>query len=129
MHTENYVWGTAINPYNKERSCGGSSGGDAGLVASRCVPLGIGTDIGGSIRIPAHFNGLTGFRASPWRMAQGTVIVLPSSFNPYTIIKSCIGPLGKTVDDIKVGLQVLMQSHAYKYDSNCPPCPFREEVY
>ena len=66
MHSENYVWGTAINPYSKERSCGGSSGGDGGLVASRCVPLGIGTDIGGSVRIPAHFNGIMGFRPSPW---------------------------------------------------------------
>ena len=62
VHSVNKIWGRAKNPYDQERSCGGSSGGDAGLVASRCVPLGIGTDIGGSIRIPAAFNGIVGFK-------------------------------------------------------------------
>jgi Asp-tRNA(Asn)/Glu-tRNA(Gln) amidotransferase A subunit family amidase len=56
------IWGTAENFYDRERSCGGSSGGDAGLVASRCVPIAIGSDIGGSIRVPATFNGIIGFK-------------------------------------------------------------------
>ena len=61
-HSENYVWGRAQNAHQRDRSCGGSSGGDAGLVAARCVPMALGSDVGGSIRIPATFNGVTGFK-------------------------------------------------------------------
>lgn len=94
MHSDNKVWGLAKNPYNQERSCGGSSGGDGGLVSARCVPLAFGTDIGGSIRIPGHFNGVRGFRPSPWRMPQGHIGVLKNNFTPLGHIKSCVGPLG-----------------------------------
>ena len=45
IHSMNYVWGEARNPRDTKRSCGGSSGGDAGLIASRCVPFAVGTDI------------------------------------------------------------------------------------
>jgi len=82
MHSENRVWGFAKNPYDQSRSCGGSSGGDAGLVSSRCVPLAFGTDIGGSIRIPAHFNGLRALRPSPWRLPQGSIGALAGNFTP-----------------------------------------------
>jgi Asp-tRNA(Asn)/Glu-tRNA(Gln) amidotransferase A subunit family amidase len=69
IHASNNVWGTAVNIYNKDRSCGGSSGGDGGLVSSNCVPIAIGTDIGGSIRMPAHINGITGFKATGFRVS------------------------------------------------------------
>ena len=62
IHSTNYIWGTAKNFYQNNRSCGGSSGGDGGLVSARCVPLALGSDVGGSIRIPATFNGVTGFK-------------------------------------------------------------------
>lgn len=62
IHTTNYIFGEALNPKDNSRSCGGSSGGDAGLVAAGCVPLGIGGDIGGSIRFPAVFCGIYGFK-------------------------------------------------------------------
>ena len=62
IHTTNNIWGTAKNPHDQERTCGGSSGGDAGLVSARCAPIAIGSDIGGSIRIPATFNGIVGFK-------------------------------------------------------------------
>ena len=47
------MWGTARNPLDYKRSTGGSSGGEAGMVCARCVPIAIGSDIGGSIRVPA----------------------------------------------------------------------------
>jgi len=53
FESTNYLWGRSINIWNKARTVGGSSGGEAGLIASRCSPLGLGTDIGGSLRIPA----------------------------------------------------------------------------
>ena len=66
-HTDNYVWGLARNFYDRDRSCGGSSGGDGGLVSSRCVPIAIASDLAGSIRIPAMSNGLTGFKPTQRR--------------------------------------------------------------
>ena len=62
IHSTNLIWGTALNPHDNKRSCGGSSGGDGGLVASRCVPIALASDVGSSIRIPAHFNGIYGFK-------------------------------------------------------------------
>lgn len=67
MHTDNFLWGRAQNPYDVTRSCGGSSGGEGGIVASRCAPLAFGSDVAGSIRIPAAFNGVRGFKPTPAR--------------------------------------------------------------
>ncbi len=74
-HTENRIFGRALNPYDKTRTCGGSSGGDGGLVSSRCVPFAIGTDIGGSIRSPAACNGIIGFKPTAQRgTTRGCVV-------------------------------------------------------
>ena len=54
----NQLWGIAKNPWDKGRTSGGSSGGEAALIASKCSPLGIGSDIGGSLRNPAEFCGI-----------------------------------------------------------------------
>jgi len=64
LHSSSF-WGTSMNPFDKKRGCSGSSGGDAGLVAARCVPLAVGSDIGGSLRSPAHFCGITTLKPTP----------------------------------------------------------------
>lgn len=64
METDNNVWGPTLNPYHRGLSAGGSSGGESALIAMRGSPLGIGTDIGGSVRIPAAFCALYGLRPS-----------------------------------------------------------------
>ena len=64
--TINNFYGRSLNPHNLERSSGGSSGGEASLIASKCSPIGIGTDIGGSVRIPSNFCGVYGFKAG-WK--------------------------------------------------------------
>lgn len=61
-HTYNKIFGRALNLFDQTRTTSGSSGGDAGLVAAKCVPFAIGTDIGGSIRGPAACNGILGFK-------------------------------------------------------------------
>lgn len=53
FETVNHLFGRATNPWDETRAVGGSSGGEAALIAGRCTPLGVGSDIGGSIRIPA----------------------------------------------------------------------------
>lgn len=69
-HTDNPVFGCALNPFNPSRSVGGSSGGEAGLVSSRCSPIGLASDLAGSIRIPASFVGKVGFKPTPQRTSQ-----------------------------------------------------------
>lgn len=64
METVSNVWGETRAAYHSETSAGGSSGGEGTLIAMRGSPLGVGTDIGGSIRIPAAFNGLFGLKPS-----------------------------------------------------------------
>ena len=105
FHTENEVWGTAKNPFNQERSCAGSSGGDGGLVGARCVPLALGSDIGGSIRLPALFNGVCGFKPTNRRVpATQHRCALDNNFTQFTQIHATVGPIAKTVDDLKVCL-------------------------
>ena len=73
------------NPFNNERSCGGSSGGDGGLVAARCVPFALGSDIGGSIRIPSLFNGICGLKPTNWRLtSEDNRSALDRNFTPMT---------------------------------------------
>lgn len=74
-----------MNPYDNSRSCGGSTGGDAALLAARCVPFSVGTDLGGSIRIPAHFNGVYALKPTAWRMPnQGVRGPLKDNFSSFT---------------------------------------------
>jgi amidase len=66
--TINNIIGYTFNPKNRNLSSGGSSGGESALICLKGSPIGFGTDIGGSIRIPAGFNGLYGIRPSHGRM-------------------------------------------------------------
>jgi len=67
FESANHIWGYAINPWNRLRTIGGSSGGEAGLIASHCSPLGLGSDIGGSIRIPSAFGGCYSIKPTSFR--------------------------------------------------------------
>lgn len=71
----NRIWGRSLNPWALDRTPGGSSGGEAALVAMGCVPLSIASDIAGSIRIPASFNGVVGFKPTPMRLSKQGCLV------------------------------------------------------
>lgn len=66
--TNNFLWGRCLNPWNKKKSVGGSSGGQAASLAAGISPIGIGNDMGGSIRIPAQFCGVSGLMPSANRL-------------------------------------------------------------
>lgn len=74
--SDNAIFGRSDNPWDLGRTPGGSSGGEASLVASRCAPLAVGSDIGGSIRIPCHFTGTCGLKPTPERMSRKGMEVL-----------------------------------------------------
>lgn len=69
--TVNNIFGRTVNPYNRNLSCGGSSGGEGALIGLRGSVIGVGTDIGGSIRMPSAFNHLYGIRPSHGRLPYG----------------------------------------------------------
>jgi Asp-tRNA(Asn)/Glu-tRNA(Gln) amidotransferase A subunit family amidase len=115
IHSANFIWGLASNFYDRSRTCGGSSGGDAGLVGSRCVPFAIGSDVGGSIRIPSSFLGLTGFKPSHLRVShRGAVTACHDHFFPNgDLLKPVSGPIAHSARDCYeiFKLQVHSQQH------------------
>eukprot|EP00347_Sterkiella_histriomuscorum_P012439 403368569 len=130
IHTTNRIWGDALNPYDHSRSCGGSTGGDAGLLAARCVPFSVGTDFGGSIRIPSSFCGVFGLKPTPWRMPeQGIRGALKDNFMAFTQIKVTVGPMGKSVNDLVIGFKTFQQANIHKRDIFTPPLPFKQESF
>jgi Asp-tRNA(Asn)/Glu-tRNA(Gln) amidotransferase A subunit family amidase len=95
--TNNPVFGRTNNPWNPAYSPGGSSGGEAAAVAAGCSAGGLGTDLGGSIRVPAHFCGVCGLRPTPGRVsAHG--FALPQT-GPFTLSHS-FGPIARSVEDL-----------------------------
>ena len=97
--TDSPLWGVTRNPWNLERTTGGSSGGSAAAVAAGCVPLAEGTDMGGSVRIPAAWCGIVGLKPGLGRIPMDT---LPGLFD----LMSHHGPLARTIDDASLFLQV-----------------------
>lgn len=102
INTTNKIFGTTRNPRDLNRSAGGSSGGTAAAVASDMAPIGLGTDLGGSIRIPSAFCGIVGIRPAP-----GRVPAYPADFGWDTLVEHVHGPMAKTVGDLGRVLAVL----------------------
>ncbi|WGW11694.1 amidase [Saxibacter everestensis] len=99
-HTFNPIFGTTRNPYDLSRSAGGSSGGAGAALAAGMLPLADGSDMGGSLRNPASFNNVVGFRPSP-----GRVPTWPNA-TPWDAL-AVQGPMARTVDDAALLLSVI----------------------
>lgn len=98
--SDNPVHGRPKNPWDRSRICGGSSGGTAAAVALGLAPVGIGTDTGGSVRMPAALCGLFGFRPSPGRYPEGGMLSL-------TPTRDTSGPMTRSMEDLLVVDSVL----------------------
>ncbi len=103
--TFNQVFGETLNPYDITKTCGGSSGGAAVALASGMLPLADGSDMGGSLRNPANFCNITGFRTSP-----GRVPVWPNLAAWFPL--SVQGPMARTVEDAALMLSVIAGPHS-----------------
>jgi amidase len=104
FETSNLVYGMTHNPYDVSRSPGGSSGGAAAIVAAGGSPFDIGSDYGGSIRLPSHFCGLAGIKPSAGRVPR-TGHIYP--FGGVQDSFQQIGPLARSVDDLAMLLDII----------------------
>ncbi len=102
--TDNLLHGRTNSPWDLERTPGGSSGGEAAAIAAGMSAGGVGSDGGGSIRVPAHFSGICGLKPTPGRIpATGH---FPASGGPFALI-GVVGPMARTVADVKALFEVM----------------------
>jgi Asp-tRNA(Asn)/Glu-tRNA(Gln) amidotransferase A subunit family amidase len=102
-HTDNILQGRTNNPWDLARTPGGSSGGEAAAIAACMSAGGIGSDGGGSIRVPAHFSGIAGLKPTPGRIpATGHY---PPGGGPFSLI-GVVGPMARTAEDLQLLFEV-----------------------
>src|SRR6266478_396660 len=102
--TDNLLTGKTSNPWDLSRSAGGSSGGEAAAIAAGCSMGGVGSDGGGSIRVPAHFCGICGLKPTPGRIpATGH---FPPGAGAFSWI-GVVGPMARTIADVRLLFEVM----------------------
>ena len=102
--TDNPVFGPTVNPFDPSLTTGGSSGGEAAAIATCLSPGGIGSDLAGSVRIPAHFCGISGLKPTVGRIpGEGQ---FPPSTGPYSL-GAAIGPMARCISDLQLMFNVL----------------------
>lgn len=120
METHNDIWGTTHNPWDPGRAPGGSSGGEGALLATGQSVLGLGTDIGGSIRIPAAWCGICGLKPTFGRWSvRGSAGGIPGQ----EVIKATTGPMARTVADLVLLSKALSPENQHRRDPRVPPLP------
>jgi Asp-tRNA(Asn)/Glu-tRNA(Gln) amidotransferase A subunit family amidase len=122
--SDNYITGRTNNPWNVERTSGGSSGGESAAIAAFFSAGGIGSDGGGSVRIPAHFCGIAGLKPTPGRVSAAGHF--PVIGHPGGLL-GVAGPMARTANDVRLLFSVLAG-----YDSQDPfsaPVPLREPSF
>jgi fatty acid amide hydrolase len=129
--TTNSIWGRSRNPWNLSRTPGGSSGGDGALVAMGCVPLSICSAVAGSIRIPAAFCGVTGFKPTSTLLSnKGNMKPRKDDkFGSSVAIPVTVGPIARSVDDCALFMKAVCVPELFEKDLNIPHLPFDEKAY
>lgn len=116
VETKNNIIGQTLNPHNQNLSCGGSSGGEGALLALRGSTLGVGTDIGGSVRIPAAFNGVFGIKPTPGRLSSRDI----AETNPgQTTYRATLGFLGTWLDGLELLLKAVLSTQPWSRSRRC----------
>src|SRR5271156_5785519 len=120
--TDNRLYGRTANPWDLERTAGGSSGGESAAVSAGLSAAGLGSDSGGSVREPAHFTGICSLKPTPGRLpGRGH---LPACDGPFAIL-GAIGPMARTVRDVTMLFITLSGQDAL--DPVSPPIGLRNE--
>jgi Asp-tRNA(Asn)/Glu-tRNA(Gln) amidotransferase A subunit family amidase len=119
--TDNLLYGRTNNPWDLTRTSGGSSGGEAAAIAAGLSAGGVGSDGGGSIRVPAHFCGICGLKPTPGRIPSTGHY--PKAGGPFALI-GVVGPMARTVEDVQTMFEVMAGSD--DGDPCAAPAPIRE---
>lgn len=121
IQTDNPIFGRSNNPWDLSRTPGGSSGGAAAALASGMTPIEVGSDIGGSIRIPAHFCGVFGLKATERRISHyGHIPEPPGATRAMRIIAS-LGPMARTIEDLSLIYSIIAGPDGRDFE--VPPVP------
>jgi amidase len=108
LHTDNALRGQTLNPWDPSITAGGSSGGDAVAVATGTTPLGLGTDVGGSLRWPAQCVGVATLRTGMGRVARAAAVGTGSE--PFGIrVMNSVGPVARHVRDLRAAFRIMIQ--------------------
>lgn len=123
--TFNNFIGYTNNPQNRHLAAGGSSGGEGALIALKGSPVGFGTDIAGSVRMPASANGIYGFKPSACRLPyQG----MATSLDGQNTVLSAVGPLATSARDMRLVMRSLLSTKPWLFDPLVVELPYRDEA-
>jgi amidase len=122
--TVNNIIGYTYNPKNRHLSAGGSSGGEGALIGLRGSCVGLGSDIGGSVRVPSAFNGVFGIRPSHGRLPYQGV---PISMDGQESIPCVVGPMASTIRSLKMIFQRILEGNPWVEDPMTLNLPWRYE--
>lgn len=125
LDCENNIVGQTLNPRHRLLSPGGSSGGEGVSVGAGCAVLGVGTDIGGSIRVPAAFNACYGLRPTALRVP---VLGQTSAAPGQESIRGVAGPLARSVEGLEVWMRSVIDQEPWEYETSLMPVPWRRDV-
>lgn len=124
FESENDVWGRTTNPHNMNYSPGGSTGGESALLAFGGGRIGIGSDVAGSVRVPAHFSGIYALRCSVGRWPKmGAIPSMPGQEG----IPAVYSPMARTLDDLIYFSRSLISMQPWQYDHTVHPIPWRTD--
>lgn len=121
--TVNNIIGYTWNPKNRNLTSGGSSGGEGALIGLKGSPVGFGTDIGGSIRIPAAFNGLYGLRPSSGRFPYEG---MANSMDGQNSVLSVVGPLARSIQTVRLVAKSILAQEPWLHDPLVHEIPWRD---
>lgn len=123
---QNPLVGKTVNPWDKTRTPGGSSGGEGALIASGISIIGVGTDIVGSIRCPAHFCGIAGFKPSSMRISQKGIM---SPCTDNVLIKASVGFMARYSSDITYAMKLILCDKMFSMEDKIDHVLFNDSRY
>ncbi|XP_078527804.1 vitamin D3 hydroxylase-associated protein-like [Lissotriton helveticus] len=122
----NPVYGQTRNPLNHKKAPGGSSGGEGAIIAGGGSIVGIGSDMGGSLRFPASFCGICALNPTACRLSVCKTSV---PIDGQTGVQIMLGPMAKDVDSLALFMRALLCDDMFRLDPTVPPIPFKDEIY
>ena len=125
FESTNDVWGRCTNPHNNKYSPGGSTGGESALLAAGGGRIGIGSDVAGSVRVPAHFSGIYSLRCSTGRWPKNG---MKTSMPGQEGIPSVFSPMTRTLGDLSYFTKSMIGMQPWKYDHSVHPIVWRGDI-